>query len=472
MKTPLKKPTTRPLRTGMTALALLLALPMAASAQLVNLDPVVDAVGAAISDGISESERLARDLERRAAQAARQAERRAQQQARQLSDTAQQVTGAATDTLRRIPVLNGGGAVALVEVEVAPGEWAVERQWLAMLDTGELALLQKLDIEILEQTDYTRLGLSLLRFRVPAAMDSRAALSRHLPASLVERFDRNHIFRPQNAIESSVGGDAPAEVSSICDAPVSIGMVDTAIQLDHPAFRGHRIEQQSFVDPSLPQPDAHGTAVAGVLIGAAPAGLSRLPKANLYNASVFYPRDQFAQGATMMHLVGALDWLLSVDVQVINMSLSGPGNRVLETALKRVLAQGKIVVAAAGNGGPAAPPLYPAAYPGVISATAVDEQMNVYRWANRGDYVDFAAYGVRVMTARSGSRFGRESGTSIAAPIVSAFAACEQAANPGLATDPEVATKTSSAVMEKLAARASDLGEPGRDPVFGYGFLD
>ncbi|QIL90874.1 S8 family serine peptidase [Microbulbifer sp. SH-1] len=441
---------------GTATLGLLLALPLAAMAQVVSLDPVVDSVGQITR----ESERVAREMERRAARAAREAQSRAKQQTQQLTAAVEQV---ASTGLQRIPVLNSTGAVALVEVEVEPGLWAVERQWLAMLDAGELSqvrtLEQTLDIEILEQTDFAELGLSLLRFRVPETVDSRAALSRYLPASLVERLDRNHIFRPQASDESAGGGEMPAPASAICEASFAIGMVDTAIQLDHPAFRDRRIEQKSFLDPELPSPDAHGTAVAGVLIGALPTRTSRLPHATLYNASVFYPRDQFAQGATMMQLVAALDWLLAKDVSVINMSLSGPHNRVLQAALIQVMDKGKVVVAAAGNGGPAAPPLYPAAYPGVISATAVDDRKNIYRWANRGDYLDFAAHGVRVMTARSGGGFGRESGTSIAAPVVSAFAACERAAHPG------------AVILEKLAARASDLGEPGRDPVFGFGLL-
>ncbi|WP_308364955.1 MULTISPECIES: S8 family serine peptidase [unclassified Microbulbifer] len=367
----------------------------------------------------------------------------------------------------RLPIVNAGGATVFVDVEVENGWRAVERQWLVMLEPGELAVLRQLDIEILEQTDFGGLGLSLLRFRVPKEIDSRDALRRLLPAALVDRFDRNHIYNPQIYNPQKADGKTVSQEasegasSSICGQSLNIGMVDTAIQLDHPAFGHSRIREKSFLEQDIDQPDAHGTAVAGLFVGAIEQMPPRLPGATLYNASVFYSRNQYAQGATMMHLVEALNWLMSKDVEVINMSLSGPDNRILAAAVDQVIGRGKAIVAAAGNAGPAAPPLYPAAYPGVISATAVDSEQRIYRWANRGEHVDFAAFGVSVVTARSGSEFGRESGTSMAAPVVSAFVACELADNPGGADE----------VIDRLANRALDLGEPGRDPVFGYGLL-
>jgi subtilisin family serine protease len=330
-----------------------------------------------------------------------------------------------------------------------------------MLEPGELALLRQLDIEIIEQTDFDGLDLSLLRFRVPDDLNSRDALRRLLPASLVDRFDRNHIYNPQAGGDTVSREAAQAASRAICGQPLNVGMVDTAIQLDHPAFRDSRIREKNFLEQDIDQPDAHGTAVAGLFVGAIEQMSPRLPGATLYNASVFYSRNEYAQGATMMHLVEALNWLMSKDINVINMSLSGPDNRVLAAAVDRVIGRGKAVVAAAGNAGPAAPPLYPAAYPGVISATAVDSEQRIYRWANRGDHVDFAAFGVSVVTARSGSGFGRESGTSMAAPVVSAFVACELVNNPG----------GTGEVIDRLAKRALDLGEPGRDSVFGYGLL-
>jgi minor extracellular protease Epr len=121
-----------------------------------------------------------------------------------------------------------------------------------------------------------------------------------------------------------------------------------------------------------------------------------------------------------------------------------------------------VLVAAAGNGGPAAAPAYPAAYPGVIAVTAVDEQGRVYRRANRGGYIAFAAGGVHVENRYSKASSATVSGTSFAAPRVAAEIASRLAAQPR----PEV-----QQVLDRLHSEAVDLGEAGRDPVYGWGWL-
>lgn len=117
------------------------------------------------------------------------------------------------------------------------------------------------------------------------------------------------------------------------------------------------------------------------------------------------------------------------------------------------------VVAAAGNGGPAAPAMFPAAYPGVIAVTATDSANQVYAQANRGTYLMLTAPGVDVWVPLSaGGRY--VSGTSFAAALVSGGIAVKLARN-----------VRSSVVAAEMCRHASDLGDPGRDPVFGCGLL-
>ena len=108
--------------------------------------------------------------------------------------------------------------------------------------------------------------------------------------------------------------------------------------------------------------------------------------------------------ASTVSLVRALDWLLSSEVDAINLSLAGPPNRLLEVALTRISEQGVMVLAAAGNGGPMARPQYPAAYTSVVAVTAVDQRGRAFRLANRGDYLDLAAPGVNLRHAVAGGR--------------------------------------------------------------------
>ena len=121
-----------------------------------------------------------------------------------------------------------------------------------------------------------------------------------------------------------------------------------------------------------------------------------------------------------------------------------------------------VVVAAAGNGGPEAPPAFPASEPSVIGVTALDSRSQSYAAANRGDYVDFAAPGVRIWTPGVDPAGSYVSGTSFATPYVTA-AIGALIARGGIA-DPDRITTI-------LAATAIDLGSPGKDPVFGWGLI-
>ena len=370
---------------------------------------------------------------------------------------------------KQLPIINTQGKTVLVDVEVEHGWRAVEREWLVMLEDKDLPSVQRLGVEILEQTHYAQLGMSLLRFKVTAELDSLAALQQHLPAAMSARIDRNHIYASQN---KKTHDNLPTNLSrnAACDIPVALGIIDTAINLSHPAFTSsnqpstiisHDFLVENMTAPNLPTLTAHGTAIAGLLVGKSDELQPLLPKATLYSASVFFARNDYAQGATMINLVSALDWLAGQKLSVINMSLAGPDNQILAKVIEKILASGHVIVAAAGNEGPAAPPLFPAAYPGVIAVTAVDSEHKIYRWANQGNYISFAALGVSVTTARSAGGVGNESGTSMAAPVVSALIACEL-----------TQTKNSPAqAIAHLVSKAVDLGKQGRDPVFGYGLL-
>ena len=86
----------------------------------------------------------------------------------------------------------------------------------------------------------------------------------------------------------------------------------------------------------------------------------------------------------------------------------------------------------------------------------------IYRQAVRGEHIAFAAAGVRLWTAASISGGRYRSGTSFATAFVTAAFAVARA------RDPE---KPAAELIDALAARAVDLGQPGRDPIFGFGLV-
>jgi subtilisin family serine protease len=149
-------------------------------------------------------------------------------------------------------------------------------------------------------------------------------------------------------------------------------------------------------------------------------------------------------------------------VPVINVSLVGPPNALLENVVRMVIARGHIIVAAVGNDGPAAPPLYPASYPGVVGVTAVDSRQRALLEAGRGKQVKFSAPGADMSAANPAQSYAVVRGTSFAAPIVAGLLA-------------EAVREPDKAVAERaiadLATHAVDLGAPGPDPVYGFGLV-
>ncbi|WP_353645117.1 S8 family serine peptidase [Mesorhizobium sp. WSM2239] len=242
-----------------------------------------------------------------------------------------------------------------------------------------------------------------------------------------------------------------------------IGLIDTGINLEHEALKGQNVDLTVFSDEARdPSSKIHGTAVAALLVGARQSrtpGL--LPDAELIAVDAFHRRGQDDR-ADVYNLVRAMNIVAGKDIDVINLSLTGPDNVVLKRAVEAIAKRDVMMVAAAGNKGPKADPLYPAAYPNVTVATAVDRRLRPYRRAGRGEHIDFAAPGVEVWTAASVRGARTKTGTSFAAPFITAAIAYIRAHSPEL---------TRMQVKQVLAAAVEDLGDPGRDPVFGWGLL-
>jgi subtilisin family serine protease len=249
-----------------------------------------------------------------------------------------------------------------------------------------------------------------------------------------------------------------------CGARVRIGLVDTGADAHHPALAHAHLDQREFLtDGYRAAPREHGTAEAAILLGNDADDLrGLLPRAHLFLAAVFRKRAHDTADATAEQVALALNWLVGRGVSVIVLPLGGPRNLLIEAAVRRTLQRSIAVTAAAGNGGPDAAPVYPAAQAGVIAVTAVDADGRIYTHANHGAYIDFAAPGVDLWVARPGGGAHYVSGTSYATPFVGAALAIARERAPRGAW---------AALVRNLAAHARDLGAHGRDPVYGWGLL-
>lgn len=329
----------------------------------------------------------------------------------------------------------------------------------------DVAPLQAAGYGVLAQRDNATLARRAARLRLPAGRseaEARAEIARLLPGSDA---DLNTLYRPdamtcegEDCAAQRMIGWQPADPRAV----PRIGMIDTGVNPDHPALQGQALEVRQV---ALEGRDAagrrHGTAVAALLIGR-PEGRAPglLPSARLIAVEAFHSRADGA-AADAFSLLEALDRLIQSEVAVINMSFSGPENAILRQIVTRADAAGIGLVAAAGNGGPGAAPAFPAAWPEVIAVTAIDAARQPYRQAARGAHVDMAAPGVDLWTAASVEGGRLRSGTSYAAPFVSAALALGMAQGGLSAAD----------ARRRMFDCATDLGEPGRDPVFGHGLV-
>jgi subtilisin family serine protease len=199
--------------------------------------------------------------------------------------------------------------------------------------------------------------------------------------------------------------------------------------------------------------------VASLMIGRSSRFHGAAPGSELYAADVYCG---LPTGGAVDAVAEALSWLVREHVPVINVSLVGPPNVMLENVVRLVIARGYLIVAAVGNDGPAAPPLYPASYPDVVGVTAVDARERALLEACRGRQVKFAAPGADMSAANPAQSFAAVRGTSFASPIVAGLLA-EAVREPDKAA--------AQRAVADLAARAVDLGAPGLDPVYGFGLV-
>lgn len=327
-------------------------------------------------------------------------------------------------------------------------------------------------------------GFSLERELTLAPLDLRIAvlrvsggtaraLRRLQQQDPVGTYDFNHIYleagshlEPGTVAVPLPGGSAlhrAAAAEGTAAGPtgaVRIGLIDSGVDAGHEVFRGLALERHGC--GPQPVPAAHGTAVASLLVGRAATFHGAAPGASLYAVDAFCGKPT---GGSVEAVAEGFAWLLEQHIAVINVSLVGPPDQLLERVVRAAIARGTLVVAAVGNDGPAAPPLYPAAWPGVIGVTGVDIRDRVLAEAVRGPQVKFAAPGADLVAAKVQGGYVRVRGTSFAAPIVAGLLAL---ALPPLAAPDSGASSEAVAV---LARSAQHSASSGTDPALGYGVV-
>ncbi len=303
------------------------------------------------------------------------------------------------------------------------------------------------------------------RLRTPSGQTADAALKRIRSLLPEVTFDYAHLYRPSGEGAAPVRYaaamiGAPADQPGSCKAASRVGLIDSGVG-SHETLASAKVVRKNFVDRNAATNVAHGTAIASILVGDLPGSGPLLSGAQLYSANVF-AQDGAGLRADPTAIIEALDWMAQNRVPVVNLSLMGPENALLTQAVQAATRRGLVLVAAAGNDGPSGAPAYPAAYSEVIAVSAVDSRGRPYARNNRGNYIYVAAPGVDVWGADARGGLAFWTGTSFAAPFVTASIARDMAQG-------RVANINDG--RKRLAATARDMGAPGRDPIYGYGLL-
>jgi subtilisin family serine protease len=326
------------------------------------------------------------------------------------------------------------------------GHPVVRGELLALSPTADiLARIEAAGFRAARRGGLDSLGLEVVMLTPPKGVSVQDAMRQLKVLDPAGAYAFNHLY--QAAGEARAAGARASAGPDIAAGGVRLGLVDGSVAANHPALRRAGIRQRAFAAGGARVTD-HATAVASLMVGAAGSFQGAAPGAGLYVADVF---GTTPAGGSAEAIARGLAWLAQNRVPVVNISLVGPPNGLLERAVAALNARGVVVVAAVGNDGPAAPPLYPAAYPGVIAVTGVNARRQVLPEAGRGPHVDFAAPGSAMAGAGARGGYLEVRGTSFAAPLVAGLIARQGGHADGLA--------------------AADLGAPGPDPVYGRGLV-
>ena len=253
--------------------------------------------------------------------------------------------------------------------------------------------------------------------------------------------------------------------SSISASGVVVAVLDSGVNASHPDLSGNIIDGWNYVDNNddVMDEDEHGTMVAGIIAAIANNSIGIAGVAS--NVSIMPLKVLSSSGGSWIDLDKAILRAAHSGARIIAMSLGGEYSRpsmAIEAAINHAYQDGCLLVAAAGNDNNSES-FYPAACENVIAVAAVDQTSIKAAFSNYGEYIDFCAPGVNILTTSKDGDYVYGSGTSFAAPFVTGVVALMVSRYPQL---------TNEEVISTLRAEAEDLGEMGWDQYYGWGLVN
>ncbi|HEX9922719.1 MAG TPA: S8 family peptidase [Anaerolineae bacterium] len=265
---------------------------------------------------------------------------------------------------------------------------------------------------------------------------------------------QDHDINAAEAWDFSTGG-----------SDITIAIIDSGVDLDHPDLQAKIVPGYDFVNlDSLADDDyGHGTHVAGIAAAVSNNGLGITGVS--WGAKIMPLKMLNASGTgTTFNLAKAIYFAVDNGAQVINMSLGascGSGWPEVEDAVDYAVAKGVLLIAAAGNNQPYV--FCPAAIADVVAVGATSATDVRASFSNYGPELEVVAPGVDIYSTLVGGGYGTKNGTSMAAPFVAGLAALLRSSDPAL---------TAGDVTTVIQNTSDDLGSPGWDPLYGHGRIN
>ena len=316
-----------------------------------------------------------------------------------------------------------------------------------------------------------QIGVRILQ--VPEQAEARviAALSRNPNFDFAEPdYVANIILAPNDPYFSAYQWHLPkvsaptAWDTTTGSASVTIAVVDSGVQANHPDLAGRVLAGYDFVnnDSDASDDNGHGTAVSGV---AAAQGNDAIGVAGAaWNVSILPVKTMNSSGSgSYSAIANGITYAADRGAKIINLSLGGSlSSSTLQSAVSYAWNKGALIVAAAGNNG-SSTTVYPAAYPNVVAVSATTSSDTLASFSSYGSFVDLSAPGQDITTSWLNSSYVTISGTSFSSPLTAGVAALALSRNPAL---------SNVQLASLLTANTDDLGAAGYDIYFGSGRLN
>jgi type VII secretion-associated serine protease mycosin len=264
---------------------------------------------------------------------------------------------------------------------------------------------------------------------------------------------------------------------------ITVAVLDTGVEADHPDLVGNVLPAKDMIGFGAERGNRnwarHGTAMAGIIaghghgpgdsdgvMGIAPEAKILPVRVILEDGDSARPQARSTRGNA---LAEGIRWAADHGADVINLSLgddsaSAHPEPAEDEAIQYALKKDVSVVASAGNGGKKGDHTsYPAAYPGVIAATAVDRYGTRADFSTRRWYATVSAPGDDIVIADPDHKYYEGWGTSAASAFVSGAVALVKAAHPALAP---------AQIKQLLEDTARNPPVGGRDDSRGFGMVD